>query len=63
MIHDLNAAVPSEIPMDTVWSILEAANELGDAQTVEACRRVIDAHLLGGSPAQSDLNALTAFFA
>ena len=48
--------------MDTVWSILEAANELGDAQTVEACRRVIDAHLLGGSPAQSDLNALTAIF-
>jgi hypothetical protein len=41
MIHDRNAAVPSEIPMDTVWSILEAANELGDAQTVEACRRVI----------------------
>jgi hypothetical protein len=63
MIHDRNAAVPSEIPMDTVWSILEAANELGDAQTVEACRRVIDAHLLGALPAQSDLNALAGFFA
>ena len=63
MIHDRNAAVPCDIPMDTVWSILEAANELGDAQTVEACRRVIDAHLLGGSPAQSDLDAVAAFFA
>ncbi len=49
--------------MDTVWSILEAANELGDAQTVEACRRVIDAHLLGGAPTQSDLNTIAAFFA
>jgi hypothetical protein len=63
MIQDRNAAAPSEIPMDTVWSILEAANELGDAQTVEACRRVIDAHLLGGAPAQSDLNVIAAFFA
>ena len=63
MIHDRNAAVPSEIPMDTVWSILEAANELGDSQTVAACRRVIDAHLLGTLPTQSDLDAITAFFA
>jgi hypothetical protein len=63
MIHDRNAAVPSEIPMDTVWSILEAANELGDTQTVEACRRVIDANLLGTSPTQSDLDTITAFFA
>jgi hypothetical protein len=62
MIHDRNAAVPSEIPMDTVWSTLEAANELGDAQTVEACRRVIDAHLLGTPPTQSDVNAVAAFF-
>ena len=49
--------------MDTVWSILEAANELGDTQTVEACRRVIDANLLGTSPTQSDLDTITAFFA
>ena len=63
MIHDRNAAVPSEIPMDTVWSILEAANELGDTQTVEACRRIIDANLLSTSPTQSDLDTITAFFA
>ncbi|MFB9267868.1 hypothetical protein ACFFWD_32870 [Bradyrhizobium erythrophlei] len=55
--------MPTDVPMDTVWSILEAANELGDAQTVEACRRVIDANLLGGTPSQADLNAIAAFFA
>ena len=63
MIHDRNAAVPCDIPMDTVWSILEAANELGDTQTVEACRRVIDANLLRISPMQSDLDTVAAFFA
>ncbi len=26
---------------------VEAANELGDAHTVEACRRIIDANLRG----------------
>ncbi|WP_249144697.1 hypothetical protein [Bradyrhizobium lablabi] len=55
--------MPTDIPMDTVWSILEAANELGDAGTVDACRRVIDANLCGGTPGRSDLNAIAAFFA
>ncbi|WP_249148499.1 hypothetical protein [Bradyrhizobium jicamae] len=52
-----------DVPIETVWSILEAANELGDTQTVDACRRVIDANLCGGTPVQSDLNAIAAFFA
>ncbi|WP_244549469.1 MULTISPECIES: hypothetical protein [Bradyrhizobium] len=53
----------SDIPLDTVWSILEAANELGDTHTVDACRRIIDANLRGEAPGQSDLNAVAAFFA
>ena len=38
-------------PVDTAWIVLEAANDLKDDATVEACRRVIDANL-NGTPAQ-----------
>jgi hypothetical protein len=48
--------------IDTAWSTLEAANDLRDWSAVEACRRVIDASLCGGTPAQSDLNTVYAFF-
>lgn len=63
MLSDAKATMPGDVPIDTVWSILEAANELGDAHTVEACRRVIDANLRGDAPGQSDLIAVAAFFA
>ncbi len=63
MLSDPKAAMQSDVPTDTVWSILEAANELGDTPTVEACRRVIDANLLGGTPSQADLTTIAAFFA
>jgi hypothetical protein len=63
MLSDPKAAMTGDIPMDTIWSILEAANELGDTPTVDACRRVIDANLRGGTPGQSDLDAIAAFFA
>ena len=63
MLSDPNATMQSEIPLDTVWSILEAANELGDTHTVDACRRIIDATWRGDAPGQSDLNAVAAFFA
>lgn len=63
MLSDPNAALASQISRDTVWSILEAANDLGDTTTVDACRRVIDADLRGGTPGQSDLDAIAAFFA
>ena len=36
--------------LDAAWLVLEAANDLGDNPTVEACRRVIDANL-NGTPA------------
>ena len=50
-------------PADTVWTVLDAANDLGDKMTVDACRRVIDADLRGEAPARSDVAVLSAFFA
>jgi hypothetical protein len=48
--------------VDAVWSVLEAANDLRDTEVVEACRRIIDAKLRGGSEAQSDLFVVSGFF-
>jgi len=47
---------------ETAWTVLDAANELGDTFTVDACRRVIDADLRGEPPAGSDMALLSAFF-
>lgn len=47
---------------ETAWTVLDAANDLGDTITVDACRRVIDADLRGEAPARSDMALLTAFF-
>ena len=47
---------------ETAWTILDAANDLGDTMTVDACRRVIDADLRGEPPARSDIAVLSAFF-
>jgi hypothetical protein len=49
-------------PVDPAWTVLDAANDLGDAVTVAACRRVIDANLRGEVPATSDMAVVTAFF-
>jgi hypothetical protein len=48
--------------LDAAWIVLEAANDLGDDATVEACRRVIDANLKGSSAAQSDLHIVLHYF-
>ncbi len=48
---------------ETAWTVLDAANDLGDSTTVDACRRVIDADLRGEAPARSDVAVLNAFFA
>jgi hypothetical protein len=48
--------------LDTAWSILEAANEVRDAATVDACRRVIDATFRGAQPAASDMSIVLDFF-
>jgi hypothetical protein len=47
---------------ETAWAVLEAANDLGDTVTVDACRRVIDANLRGDPPATSDMAVVVAFF-
>jgi len=48
--------------LDAAWNVLEAANDLGDDVTVEACRRVIDASLNGTPAAQSDLQIVIGYF-
>ncbi len=47
---------------DTAWTVLDAANDLGDTITVDACRRVIDANLRGAEPATSDMAIIVGFF-
>ena len=47
---------------ETAWAVLEAANDLGDTVTVDACRRVIDASLRGDTPATSDMALVVGFF-
>lgn len=49
-------------PGDIAWTVLDAANDLGDAVTIDACRRVIDANLRGDAPAPSDMAVVVAFF-
>ena len=47
---------------DIAWSVLDAANDLGDTVTIDACRRVIDANLRGLEPATSDMAIVMGFF-
>ena len=52
----------SDKSSDAAWIVLEAANDLGDHATVEACRRVIDASLSGTFASQSDLHVVSDYF-
>jgi hypothetical protein len=47
---------------DTAWTVLDAANDLGDTDTIDACRRVIDSYLRGQATDRSDVSMLSAFF-
>jgi hypothetical protein len=49
-------------PSEMAWLVLEAANDLGDHATVEACRRVIDAALKGVEAPQADLQVVIHYF-
>jgi len=51
-----------EQPSDSAWAVLEAANDLGDTATVDACRRVIDANFTGTPACQSDLQIVFDYF-
>ena len=44
------------------WLVLEAANDLKDDATVEACRRVIDASLNGRMADAADLHVVQHYF-
>lgn len=62
ILDQMNSVAPGKPLMDTAWTILEAANDLGDRATVDVCRRVIDASLRGKAPAQSDIDTIFRFF-
>jgi hypothetical protein len=61
-VEQPDAAGAAKPLLDTAWAILEAANELRDGATVEACRRVIDATFRGSQPAQADMSIVLGFF-
>jgi hypothetical protein len=52
---------PENPLISTAWTVLEAANDVGDV-LAEACQRVIDANLNGTLPTRSDLNIIFDFF-
>lgn len=58
----MSFSATSPATMDMAWSILEAANDVGDRATVEVCRRVIDAILFGIAPLNSDIDVIFDFF-
>jgi len=53
---------PENPLISTAWTVLEAANDLGDVGTLEACQRVIHASLSGALPKRSDINIIFDFF-
>ena len=59
---DVSSEPKPDQPVDAAWIVLEAANDLGDDATVEACRRVIDANLKGKPAAPSDLHIVLHYF-
>jgi hypothetical protein len=56
-----SSAKPNNVWVETAWTVLEAANDLGDNLTIEACQRVIDDDSGGDLPAQSDMNTIFGF--
>jgi hypothetical protein len=55
-------AMNSDNGSDAAWMVLEAANDLGDHATIDACRRVIDASLAGAPASPSDLHVISDYF-
>jgi hypothetical protein len=54
-------AKPDDVWVETAWTVLEAASDLGDDVTIEAYQRVIDDRSGGDLTAQSDLNIIFGF--
>jgi hypothetical protein len=59
---DASEASEPDKSLDTAWIVLEAANDLGDHDTVEVCRRVIDASLNGMPASPYDLHVIVEYF-
>jgi hypothetical protein len=57
-----NPIICTESLVETAWTIIDAANDLGDIATIETCRRVIDAGLAGRAAAASDVKLILDFF-
>jgi hypothetical protein len=49
-------------PQDDVLAILEAASDLGDRETVAACRRIIEANKIGVQPSAADMQLMVTYF-
>lgn len=47
---------------DEVFAILEAASDLGDRETVEACHRVIEANKAGAAVSPTDMRLILNYF-
>ncbi|TMJ47097.1 MAG: hypothetical protein E6G85_29085 [Alphaproteobacteria bacterium] len=64
MVEHLGAIdpMPGNPIVLTAWTVLDAANDLDDLPTVEACLRVIDASFSGTLPARSDVHIVFDFF-
>jgi hypothetical protein len=56
-----NWVKPDNVWVETAWTVLEAAIDLCDNITIEACQRVIDDDSGGDLPAQSDMNTIFNF--
>jgi hypothetical protein len=61
---DFSVAAEStdSLSADTAWTVLDAANELGDVKTVAACQRLIDAKLSGRPAMYSDVKIVAEYF-
>ena len=53
---------PDVSSVDMAWLVLEAANDLGDHEAVDACRRVIDANLNNRPAPPSDVHLIVDYF-
>ena len=47
---------------DEVYAILEAANDLRDHETADACRRIIEANKAGTSVSPTDMRMILNYF-
>jgi hypothetical protein len=47
---------------EDVLAILEAASDLGDDETIEACHRIIEANKIGAPISQADMRLMLTYF-